>query len=192
MFEASPRTARHRGARFLTAVDVVRKPCGDATAGNHSEAGEEMESDGTSRRESLECRSRREPMQFGSDARGKRNTRCEGRRWSGLAAQCISLKIGDAFSPPESGGQRGTKCRARGGSQANTDRYGFGTTPRTISTSSRSCCPPDSGGLKSPPNFQTETPPQVGLAHAFVIKQATVPIMDVPLQIVDRAIGCTL
>src|SRR5688572_32953360 len=85
MFEASPRTARHRGARFLTAVDVVRKPCGDATAGNHSEAGEEMESDGTSRRESLECRSRREPMQFGSDARGKRNTRNEGRRGHALA-----------------------------------------------------------------------------------------------------------
>src|SRR5688572_10497572 len=80
MFEASPRTARHREARFLTAVDVVRKPCGDATGGNHSEAAEEMESDGTSRRESLECRSRREPIQFGSDARGKRNTRCGWRR----------------------------------------------------------------------------------------------------------------
>jgi len=53
-----------------------------------------------------------------------------------------------AFSPPESGGQRGTKCRARGGFRSNTPRYGVGTTPRTIATSSRSCCPPDSGGLK--------------------------------------------
>jgi hypothetical protein len=27
-----------------------------------------------------------------------------------------------------------------------TKRFGLGTTPRKISTASRSCCPPDSGG----------------------------------------------
>jgi len=43
-------------------------------------------------------------------------------------------KLGRDFSPPESGG--------RGVVPKQHSKVYFGTTPRTISTSSRSCCPP--------------------------------------------------
>src|SRR5688572_32910177 len=61
------------------------------------------------------------------------------------------------FSPPKLGGQRGTKCRARGGSSGNIVKHGFGTTPRTISTLSRSCCPPNLRVLQNPRGIGPES-----------------------------------